>query len=167
LLLKKYPSVTLQVVYRSGVYPFLRLPAEIRNIIYHYSFYGTGYMGEIRCTPRTVLKLRSSFSGLPTERPEDSPNVSLLYVSRQLYHETALLLYKLTAFCFVISAWGFIFKTQNPLLRFLKERSKAQIEALSHLRIFRRGLKGYGSWREEPGDGAYWMERLGIPKSSS
>lgn len=91
-----------------------------------------------------------------------SPNLSLLYVSRQLHHETVLLPYKLTTFHFYwYGPHGLTFRDVIP---FLQRRSKAQIKALSKLESHRYD---YGMvLTEKYGNGRYWMKYLGYSRPS-
>jgi hypothetical protein len=58
-------------------------------MIYHYVFYGTATIQQKK--GQMPVGRERNISKRPTKPPMDSPNLSLLYVSRQLYHETALL----------------------------------------------------------------------------
>ncbi|KAL1794580.1 hypothetical protein ACET3X_006396 [Alternaria dauci] len=130
-------------VQRLRFFPFLRLPAEIRNIIYHYVFYGT------RISLRPALR---------KIQPTGRPNLSLLYVCRQLHDETALLPYMLTSFDvnYSMTTWN----KYRDMKLFLEKRSRAQIEALADVRL--RYNQGSVRRMEQSGDGAYWMAQFGL-----
>ncbi|CAN9135967.1 unnamed protein product [Alternaria alternata] len=159
---KKKLLVILHVVYRPGIFPFLRLPAEIRNMIYHYVFYGTATIQQKK--GQVPVGRERNISKRPTKPPMDSPNLSLLYVSRQLHHETALLPYMLTIFYIYI--WSFGFGLRRALASFLKKRSSTQIEALSNLRVCHWSWVE-STWVKRSGNGSYWVEMLGLAEPSS
>ncbi|KAI4948626.1 hypothetical protein J4E86_007974 [Alternaria arbusti] len=100
--------------------PLLRLPAEIRNMIFTYVFSGEEY-----------LLRRHDYSTLICGEAVTDINMSLLLVSRQAYSETALLPYKLGTICFRFNpsyiSW------QADIEIFLEERSAEQIEAIACL----------------------------------
>ena len=93
----------------------------------------------------------------------DDQTLSLLYVSRALHYETAFLPYKHIKFTFLagshLSSWC------QLLRRFLKKRSRAQIEALSDMNFYYWNRENQ-TWDEISGNGAYWMARLGIAEPS-
>jgi len=161
-LLTKPLSVKFHAFKRSGVFPFLRLPAEIRNMIHHYVWYATSH-ADITWLPPEVTERRPSILPRPTKPSMDRPNLSLLYVSRQLHHETALLPYKLTMFVFPVMK--FLYDQRRVVRLFLWKRSRAQIKALSDLRFHYYTMDG--EWVEKSGNGAYWMETLGTSETNA
>jgi hypothetical protein len=122
-------------------------------MVYHYVWYATSY-ADLTWLPPEILERRPSILPRPTKPPMDSPNLSLLYVSRQLHRETALLPYKLTMFFFPVMK--FLYDQRRVVRLFLSKRSRAQIEALSDLRFHYYSTDG--EWLEKSGNGAYWME---------
>ncbi|RYN17509.1 hypothetical protein AA0113_g6727 [Alternaria arborescens] len=90
-------------------FPFLRFPAELRNVVYDYVFGSTHY------------KFYNSRCRMATH------NINLLLVSRQLHTECALLPYKLSTFSFGFTA---------PIRRFLEARTKQQLRAIEDMRVF-------------------------------
>ncbi|CAN9389022.1 unnamed protein product [Alternaria alternata] len=92
----------------------------------------------------------------------NSPNLSLVYVSRQLHYETSLLPYMLTTFYF--HGHGYFQPTFRDLKTFLQRRSKIQIKALSKLVAHRYGYTM--KLTEKSGNGRYWMNYLGYSRPS-
>ena len=120
--------------------PFLRLPAEIRNMVYYHVFHGAIY---------------GDFAFLPTSSPYldryikcthyNGYTMRILLVCRQIYHETALLPYKLATFDFVgdpgpttqSSASTCEFGPLHwEVYDFMKNRTRAQIMALGRVRAW-------------------------------
>jgi hypothetical protein len=88
------------------------------------------------------------------ERPSLRRDLGLFLVSRHLYHETALLPYKLGVFR-LADDWhdrSVLF----PLKGFLRERSKAQIEVMARVECYDSRYMVMGVM----GTGAYWAARL-------
>ena len=131
--------------------PLLRLPAELRNLIYACTFDNTTYnfFQDNKPTEKTLC------AGSSTEN-----NMSLLLVSRQVHAETAYLPYELSTFDFLV------YKADKRewkayLRRFLAKRSEEQIKAMSCLTLRR------WSYEEQTfamGTGLYWVKRLKIKK---
>jgi hypothetical protein len=123
--------------------PLLRLPTEIRTMVFDYVFQGESY----------VIGPGSSMR----QRPSLRRDLGLLLVSRQLYHETALLPYKLGLFQLAHYYHDpSVFSRVEELLR---GRSKAQIEVMVQV--------GYydGRWMDTESDvvmgtGVYCAARL-------
>lgn len=88
------------------------------------------------------------------ERPSLRRDLGLFLVSRQLYHETALLPYKLGVFT-VADDWHNVSEL-IPLNRFLRERSKAQIEVMARVECYDRFYMG----PTVMGTGVYWAARI-------
>jgi hypothetical protein len=153
LIADKSPRVKSHVFERSGVFPFLRLPAEIRDMVYYYVFYATSHV-VLTWVPSMTLELRPIILPRPMKPPMERPNLSLLYVSRQLHHETALLPYKHTVFLFPVMKY--LYDQLRVVRLFLSKRSRAQIEVLSDLRFHYYSMDE--EWLEKSGNGAYWME---------
>ena len=131
--------------------PLLRLPAELRNLIYTYAFDNTTYnffQGN-KITERTL------YAELSTEA-----SMSLLLVSRQVNAKTAYLPYQLSTFNFMVYKSNK--KQWKPYVRrFLAERSEEQIKAMSCLTV-RRSFDE-SEWYAM-GTGLYWAERLKMKK---
>jgi hypothetical protein len=144
---------------RVGVFPFLRLPAEIRNMVYHYVFYGTDHIDMTREKSYPWYANWGEDVARRRERLRNRPDLSLLYVSRQLNHETALLPYKLTRFRF--AAYTTLGQHPRVIRKFLEQRSTAQIEVLSDMRFYCLS-RNYEDRVEKSGDGAYWMRALAL-----
>jgi len=83
--------------------------------------------------------------------------LDLLYVSRQVYQETALLPYQLATFHFGCDNFEFL-DIPEALRRFLGRRSKMQIEALGFVVI--GSYDALLGWIEKTGTGAYWAAEL-------
>ncbi|KAI4946688.1 hypothetical protein J4E91_006859 [Alternaria rosae] len=129
--------------------PLLRLPAELRTMIYTYVFsfqeyrIDAGITGPIICAGS--LKRN---------------NMGLLLVSRQLHAETALLPYQLGTICFH-------FEGSYPdglwlphIGKFLEKRSLQQIKAIVSLQAY---LYAYGDlWKILNGSGLYWANRKAV-----
>lgn len=129
-------------------------------MVYHYVWYATS-RAVLSWLPPEIVEILPNGLPRPMQPPMDSPNLSLLYVSRQLHHETALLPYKLTMFFFPVMKFQ---EDQHRVAKlFLWKRSRAQIEAISDLR-FHHLMDG--GWVEESGNGAYWNEKLRISETN-
>ncbi|KAI4948611.1 hypothetical protein J4E86_007959 [Alternaria arbusti] len=103
--------------------PLLRLPAEIRNMIFAYAL----SHGDIKLKVIPRLPDTSMFLDYWEHRNWPDPvNISLLYACRQIYFEAALLPYELNTF--VVSGTVSAFKD------FLAHRTSAQIGALARVR---------------------------------
>ncbi|CAI9634744.1 unnamed protein product [Alternaria burnsii] len=154
---------------KSNVFPFLRLPAEVRNMVYHYVFVGTCYT-LIDHQPSKAVKREYRKAMGP---PKDTVDLSLLYVSRQLNYETATLPYKLGVFRFGTNTHPRNSELQKLkfFMGFLEQRSRAQIEALSHIGVFgykRPACFGFlGGRKERWGSGRYWIAQLDVVESWS
>ncbi|KAI4644832.1 uncharacterized protein J4E79_010967 [Alternaria viburni] len=134
--------------------PLLRLPAELRNLIYTYAFDNTTY---------TFFKSNRDTEITPCNESLTEDSMSLLLVSRQIHAETAYLPYKLITFDFLVhndnkSQW-------KPYVRkFLAKRSEEQIKAMSCLTLRRWTYEEQGF---AMGTGLYWVKRLKIKKYRS
>jgi hypothetical protein len=138
--------------------PLLRLPGEIRNIIYAHVFDGTQYNF-------AEYSFGSEDNGgkLTSDESFKENNMGLLLVSRQIHEETALLPYKMGEF---------LIKTEAPdaaegwecVRTFLEDRSQVQIMSMSRIEIWDSSL-----WREgfriRSKKGKWWFETLGCKKS--
>lgn len=88
------------------------------------------------------------------ERPSLRRDLGLFLVSRHLYHETALLPYKLGVFR-VADDWhdrSVLF----PSKRFLREQSKAQIEVMARVECYDSRYMNPATM----GTGVYWAARI-------
>jgi len=134
--------------------PLLRLPAELRKIIYTYAFNNTTYhfFNFFKGDKNTEKPLCAELS------TEDS--MSLLLVSRQIHAETAYLPYQLSAFNFMV--FNAKKKQWKPYMRkFLVKLSEEQIKVMGCLTV-RRSFDESEAYAM--GTGLYWAERLRIKK---
>jgi len=129
--------------------PLLRLPAELRNMIYGHVFDNITY------------NLYMPYGDYPLcESSFQEAGMGLILVSRQVHAETAYLPYELSAFDFLVydankSQW------KADVRKFLAKRSEEQIKAMSCLTLRRY------SHEEQAfamGTGLYWVKRLKIKK---
>ncbi|KAI4706344.1 hypothetical protein J4E89_009078 [Alternaria sp. Ai002NY15] len=127
--------------------PLLRLPAELRNMIYGNVFDYITY------------NLYMPYGDYPLcESSFQEAGMGLILVSRQVHDETAYLPYELSAFDFLVydankSQW------KSDVRKFLAKRSEEQIKAMSCLTLRRY------SHEEQAfamGTGLYWVKRLKI-----
>ena len=143
--------------------PLLRLPPEVRDIVYSYVYCGQYFLLDKldRCYKRRVKTSKSLDRAL-----------GLPLASRQLKQETALLSYKLAMFYFNIchedtfDKYGRLIKNvhyqqQCEMLRsFLEKRSLEQIKVLSGV-----GFQAYNKVTRKHemimGNGAYWVKERG------
>jgi hypothetical protein len=88
------------------------------------------------------------------ERPSLRRDLGLFLVSRHLYHETALLPYKLGVF--KVADDYHDRSVLIPLKGFLRERSKAQIEVMARVECYDSRYMVM----EVMGSGVYWVARL-------
>ncbi|KAI4641893.1 uncharacterized protein J4E78_010323 [Alternaria triticimaculans] len=103
--------------------PLLRLPAEIRNIIFAYAL-SHGDI-ELKVIPRIING--PGRKGCWKHRNWANPfNISPLYACRQIYFETALLPYELNVFV--------VFGNDSAFQDFFAHRTLAQIGALAKVR---------------------------------
>ncbi|CAN9340262.1 unnamed protein product [Alternaria alternata] len=123
--------------------PLLRLPAEIRTMVFNHVFQGESYV----IGPGSWMR----------KRPSLRRDLGLLLVSWQLYHETALLPYKLGLF--QLAHYYHDPSEFSRVEELLRGRSKAQIEVMARV--------GYydGRWMDMESDvvmgtGVYWAARL-------
>jgi len=135
--------------------PLLRLPAELRNMIFGWVFYDVLYILSeyYRSHERVVYMHVDDCPGSYT--PHD---LGLLLVCRQIYAETALLPYSLGSF-YVWAEFLGIDEQVYALHRFLKARTQEQIDAISFLEFD----EFYNSsWNTKPleGTGAFWVAKM-------
>ncbi|KAI4917556.1 uncharacterized protein J4E92_008950 [Alternaria infectoria] len=130
--------------------PLLRLPAEIRVMIFNHVFSGEKYLFHRHevLADAILVSCGRSFTEL---------NMSLLLVSRQAHAETALLPYKLSTLCFPSqSGWS---TWQHSIKLFLEERSVEQIKAIVCLQAH---VVTYDpQWGGEK-TGVWWANKLGV-----
>ena len=149
--------------------PFLRLPAEIRNLVYHHLFCDAVYQ------PR--FEMWNEYMHVMCPRAD---NRFMLRVCRQIHHETALLPYRMGIFDFAPPLFPMRSKPSKrwrwELWGFMKNRSRAQIMALARVKVLIHPHGGVGdSWTrlEQRGDkvvsgtGPYWAAKLGLEGYSS
>jgi hypothetical protein len=131
--------------------PLLRLPAEIRNLVYHYVFCDQVFeLDEEKWLDDPISSPR--FNG--------KNNLGLPRVSRQLNQEIGLLPYKLAIFDFGADVWYREDAARGIMKTFLETRSVAQINILGVLRY--EGFNSVKDWFETlEGTGVYWAAELG------
>lgn len=138
-------------------------------MVYHYVFVGTCYT-LIDHMPSKAAKLRWRKAMGPLK---DTVDLSLLYVSRQLNYETATIPYKLGVLRFGTNTHlrNSDMQKLKFFMGFLEQRSRAQIEALSHIGVFGNKLPGrfgiIGGRMERWGSGRYWIAQLDVIESWS
>jgi len=129
--------------------PLLRLPAEIRTMIFTHVFRGQHYLFSKRHD--YTITCGETFTQM---------DISLLVVSRQTYAETGMLPYELGTFDFH-SRPGYASQFWRTSVRgFLKKRSMQQIEATVCVRA--REFEWEGECWYQTGTGLYWARRLGV-----
>ncbi|KAI4611107.1 hypothetical protein J4E83_008050 [Alternaria metachromatica] len=162
--------------------PLLRLPAEIREMIYTHVFRNEIFELDQNLKPDVEAWI---LNGAVTLTPHDTdshpqryPGMELLLASRQIHQEAALHPYKLATFDFGVSFNSGRLVGIGPkhiaMKFFLKERSMAQAEVLARMQVCVSGeqwspqkalesrataSRRKGSMRK--GDGAYWAAELG------
>jgi len=136
--------------------PLLRLPAELRNMVYEYVFEGNRYV----------------FGGylFTGKRPEDGNTLiwrkletnalGLLLASRQLHAETALLPYKLGVFHFEFEEPDFDEDEwyEEVLQDFFRARSRKQIAAIATMQVSTEQM--YGTMWEKTQTGVEWAQEF-------
>ncbi|KAI4613396.1 uncharacterized protein J4E87_009863 [Alternaria ethzedia] len=128
--------------------PLLRLPAEIRNMIFAYAL-NHGDI-ELKVIPRIINE--PSRKGCWKHRNWAGPfNISLLYACRQIYFETALLPYELNIF--VVSG------NDSAFQDFFGHRTLEQVGALARVRRQPDTRLGARPATE-------WLERLKLPSTN-
>jgi hypothetical protein len=124
-------------------FPLLRLPAEIRHMVFNHVFQDKHY---------------SIGPGYPMwKRPSLHHDLGLFLVSRQLYRETALLPYKLAVF--QLAYYTYRLPVLIHLDGFLRERSKAQIEVMARVECYDSRCMDIPLVM---GTGVYWAASLKI-----
>ena len=135
--------------------PLLRLPAELRNMIFAYVYTETVYY--IDHKPGTTTFYLHSISNHEFDKRQwEADNVPL--VCRQLHAEMALLPYERGGFDFLLaSLWGF--EGLWALERFLGQLSSKQIDAITDLRFW-QSWTALGYYWERTGTAGYWVAKL-------
>jgi len=129
--------------------PLLRLPAEIRGMIFTYIFSGEEYL--FHGHDGNTLTCGRSFTEL---------NMSFLLVSRQAHAETALLPYNHGTICFRLDEDQPDRLVTDSIETFLEKRSVEQIKAIASLETCVTYL-GYPRHRTV-NTGTFWAQRLGF-----
>ncbi|KAH8629775.1 hypothetical protein IG631_14352 [Alternaria alternata] len=132
---------------------------KLLNMVYHDVFYGTDDVDMTRKKSYLWYNNWGVDVARRRERPRNRPDLSLLYVSRQLNHETALLPYKLTRFHF--AAYTTLGQHPHAIMKFLEQRSTAQIEVLCDMRLYCL-LRNDEGRIEKSEDGACCMTALAL-----
>ncbi|KAF9699565.1 hypothetical protein EKO04_002325 [Ascochyta lentis] len=110
--------------------PLLRLPPEIRNIIFEHAT-----RKPLRVELYFIRLSRCSISGYSSHSHKTLPRhigLKLPQVCRQVYAETAILVYRVNRFSFV---------TKQSLTKWLSKRLPAQREAIEHLELFEGNIE--------------------------
>jgi len=139
--------------------PLLRLPAELRNVIFAYVFSDNVYLFDGSNVYRKYTASTTLF---------DENNLGVLVASRQLHAETALLPYQLAFFHFKFRVskveWSYCVE------RFVKNRTREQELVLDKNMMVNQFGKYAGGHRHYHGTSAwenpYYMERELIEYSS-
>ena len=129
--------------------PLLRLPAEIRSMIFTYVFSGEEYI--FRGHDNHPITCGGSF---------EYQNMGLLLVSRQSYAETALLPYQLGTISFRFDPGYTTDLWQHYIKEFLEKRSVNQINSIVSLQACEMDWGG-PQWRIDR-TGMYWAKKLGV-----
>ncbi|KAI4613409.1 uncharacterized protein J4E87_009876 [Alternaria ethzedia] len=129
--------------------PLLRLPAELRSIIFTYVFSGEEYLFSGR--RGYLVPDAGSFTLL---------DMSLLLVSRQAYAETALLPYKLGTIRFLFDQYYQMDQRKQSVEFFLSKRSVEQIKAIVSLEACEE--EEVGEPFSVTDTGIWWAEKLGV-----
>jgi hypothetical protein len=142
---------------KSKIFPFMQLPAEIRNIIYNYTLAdasGINLVGAFKHRRRTVQRISAEVQshirnqsyhrinsipdgkGTTSEEPVELVP-SLLAVSKQIYQEA----------CDILYGNEFIFTDTFALYNFLLNLGPSGAKHLKHVQLlgwgYGRGMKGY------------------------
>lgn len=128
--------------------PFLRLPAEIKIMIFTHIFSGKRYIFQGR--KGCLVSCAGSFTQM---------DMSLLLVSRQAHADTALLPYKLGRIYFLFDGsyqWG---QWNQSIEKFLKKRSVKQIKAIVSLQAH---VESYDHRWAGQKTGVWWAKKLGV-----
>ncbi|KAI4920422.1 hypothetical protein J4E85_009189 [Alternaria conjuncta] len=138
--------------------PLLRLPGEIRNMIFGWVFRGVEYgLSDAYWTHDSVVRMQIE----NTSGSHALHDVKLLLVCRQVHAETALLPYNLGSFGIrgEDESWEY-YEWLHALEKFLKRRTEEQIGAISRLKFdeYRDGASQFPELMEETG--AFWVANL-------
>jgi len=136
--------------------PLLRLPAELRNIVYGYVFEGNRYaLGGYLFTGK-----RPEEGNTLIWRTSRSNDIGLLLASRQLHAETALLPYKLGVFHFEFEEPDFDEDEwyEEVLQDFFRARSRKQIAAIATMQVSTEQM--YGTMWEKTQTGVEWAQEF-------
>ncbi|KAI4647686.1 hypothetical protein J4E93_004096 [Alternaria ventricosa] len=136
--------------------PLLRLPAELRNIVYGYVFEGNRYaLGGYLFTGK-----RPEEGNTLIWRTSRSNDIGLLLACRQLHAETALLPYKLGVFHFEFEEPDFDEDEwyEEVLQDFFRARSRKQIAAIATMQVSTEQM--YGTMWEKTQTGVEWAQEF-------
>ena len=137
--------------------PLLRLPAELRNIVYGYVFEGNRYeLGGYLFTGK-----RPKEGNTLIWRQSQTNALDLLLASRQLHAETALLPYKLGVFQFEFEEpdFGEDDWYEEILKDFFRARSRKQIAAIATMHVSTQHIEEGTMW-EKTQTGVEWAQGL-------
>jgi len=136
--------------------PLLRLPAELRNLVYGYVFKGNRYeLGGYLFTGK-----RPEEGNTLIWRKLETNALGLLLASRQLHAETALLPYKLGVFQFEFEEPDFDEDDwyEEVLQDFFRARSRKQIAAIATMQVSTQQM--YGIMWENTQSGFDWAMEM-------
>ena len=112
--------------------PLLRLPAELRNIIFHYVYADKTYVFREDVEAKAVGSYRREDDESPSDLKREA---CVSFVCRQLNAETSLLPYELGVFSFNVVAKNGGYAGLWMLEDFLGERTDQQFDAIAQLTI--------------------------------
>jgi len=159
----------------------LRLPAEIREMIYTYVFRNEVFELDQNSRPDVeawILNGAVTLTSHDTDlHPQRYPGMALLLASRQIHQEAALHPYRLATFDFGVSFTSGRVVGIGPkhiaMKFFLKERSMAQAEVLARMQVCvsegqwcpqkalaSRAAANRRTGSMKTGDGGYWAAEL-------
>ncbi|RYN20456.1 hypothetical protein AA0112_g10709 [Alternaria arborescens] len=148
--------------------PLLRLPAEIKTMIYTYVFDEVVQINKYPWFLNYHVSLRprqfSDYDRYPSSTYCEHNFLSLLHVSRQIHQETALLPYKLATFDFDTLPTEELEDDEDNMFSairvFLEKRTRKQVEALAKLEIYILNDHVPNIGELESGTGMYWVTEL-------
>ncbi|KAI4644831.1 uncharacterized protein J4E79_010966 [Alternaria viburni] len=143
--------------------PLLRLPTEIRDMIYTHVFRDEIYhLDREEWQDNQAVKFKACATSLGSR--EYKPG-AILFVSRQVYHEAALLPYKLAEFDFGIAfADDDTMESRlSAIKHFLEERSQAQVGSIGliELLVLEDASCRIKQWGTTIKNGIWWATELG------
>ncbi|KAI4613401.1 uncharacterized protein J4E87_009868 [Alternaria ethzedia] len=136
--------------------PLLRLPAELRNMIFAYVYTGMIYKFDdfesFETKPSDQYRRMASGRWLEQQTSDKLP-----LTCRQMHAETALLPYSLSTFLF--EAELLVFRGLKNLKRFLGRRTSEQINAMANVELCQWSDTLISYWYQQ-NTAAYWVAKL-------